>query len=120
MITVRVNGVADDAALTARDSPVGAVWKLRTTVCGSSRLVTDACVPRLSVAVSVSSRYDGYSWSGALNMPLAMPGHVCSWCVWQLDGQCWITRLHDSADAGSLPACAAGAAPRERRRAPPR
>ena len=60
-ITVRWNWVVDDVALTARDRPVGTDWNVRTTVCGSIRRVTDACVPKLSVAVRVSSRYDGYS-----------------------------------------------------------
>src|SRR3954463_9162981 len=71
MMTVRWNVVVDAVALTARDRPLGTDWNVRTTVCGSSRRVTDAVVPKLSVAVSVSSRYDGYSWSGALNDPEA-------------------------------------------------
>jgi hypothetical protein len=58
-ITVLVNWVVDADWPTTSDRPVGAELKVRLTVCGSSRRVTDAEVPRLSVAVSVSSRYDG-------------------------------------------------------------
>src|SRR6185503_7984788 len=105
MITVRVNGAVDVAAFTASDSPLGIVWKLSTTVWGSSRRVTEDCVPKLSVAVSVSSRYDGYSWSGALNEPLATPVQVWTRWLWQADGQCWITRLQDRAESGSWPSC---------------
>ena len=60
-ITVRAKGVAEDVWLTARESPVGEVWKDRATVWGSSRTVVDALAPPLSMAVRVSSRYEGYS-----------------------------------------------------------
>ena len=63
------------------------VWKVSTTVRGSSRRVLVAVRPPESVAVSRSSRYDGYSWSGAVNEPLATPVKLCIGCVWQLDGQ---------------------------------
>jgi hypothetical protein len=43
--------------------------------------------PPESVAVRSSSRYDGYSWSGAPNEPLATPVNVCTRCVWQVDGR---------------------------------
>jgi len=60
-ITVLLNGAVDDCELTASVSPAGDVWKLRTTVCGSRRTVCVAVVPKVSVAVRLSSRYDGYS-----------------------------------------------------------
>ena len=47
---------------------------MRFTVCGSSRMVRVSVRPPLSVAVSVSSRYDGYSWSGAAKLPEATLG----------------------------------------------
>src|SRR5206468_4022943 len=53
--------------------------------------------------VRCSSRYDGYSWSGAANEPLETPAHDWTMCVWQLEGQCWMRSVHVSADAGSVP-----------------
>jgi len=52
------------------------------TVFGSSRRVIVRVSPKPSVAVSSSSRYDGYSWSGATNEPPA-PVRLCRTCVWQ-------------------------------------
>ena len=61
MITVLVNGVVDEIAFTVICRPVGFDAKVSTTVCGSSRRVVEAEAPPASVAVNVSSRYDGYS-----------------------------------------------------------
>ena len=47
--------------------------------------------PWESRAVRISSRWEGYSWSGAENEPLATPSHVWIGCVWQLDGQWCMT-----------------------------
>ena len=80
MITVRVNGVAWLVEPTASCSPGGLVWKVRLTVCGSSRTVSVSTRPPGSVAVRVSSRYDGYSWSGAVKLPEAVPVQLCSGC----------------------------------------
>ena len=87
-ITVRVNDDLELVLFTDERSPPGVVWKVRTTVFGSRRRVLVSVRPPESVAVSFSSRYDGYSWSGAAKDPLATPAKVCSGCVWQLDGQC--------------------------------
>jgi hypothetical protein len=76
MITVRVNGVVPAALPTASWSPLGLDWNARLTVCGSSRTVFESVSPPESVAVRVSSRYDGYSWSGAPNEPEATPSNV--------------------------------------------
>jgi hypothetical protein len=71
------------------------------------------------VAVRRSSRWDGYSWSGALNEPPA-PLKDCSGWVWQLDGQwCRIT-VHESAEGGSGPSWASVAAPAKWTRSPTR
>ncbi len=102
-MTVRMKGVVDDAPLTASCKPAGVDEKVSPTVMGSSRTVFVAVRPPASVAVSVSSRCEGYSWSGALNDPPATPGHVWMVWLWQFDGQCCITRVHDSPDAGRLP-----------------
>ena len=75
-ITVRVNGVTDDDALTLSCSPDGLEAKDRTTVFGSRRTLVVVLRPPASVAVSSSSTYDGYSWSGAENEPVATPGHL--------------------------------------------
>ena len=63
------------------------------------------------MAVRVSSRYDGYSWSGAANDQDETPLTVCSTCAWQLDGQCCRVSRQDSADAGSTPSCWSVACP---------
>jgi hypothetical protein len=60
-ITVRVNVAVDWLPLTASLSPPGVVWNVKVTVCGSSRKVLVSVRPSESVAVSLSSRYDGYS-----------------------------------------------------------
>ena len=61
--------------------------------------------------MSRSSRYEGYSWSGALNEPLATPSKSWMWCMWQLDGQWWRITDHDSAEAGNVPSWASVAEP---------
>ena len=60
-ITVRVNGALDWLLLTTSLSPPGTVEKVKMTVRGSSRTVLVSVRPPESVAVSLSSRYDGYS-----------------------------------------------------------
>ena len=70
MITVRVKVAVAWDPFTASLRPPGVLWKVSTTVRGSSRRVRVPVSPPESVAVRVSSRYDGYSWSGAVNEPL--------------------------------------------------
>src|ERR687892_41225 len=67
--------------------------------------------PPASVAVRRSSRCEGYSWSGATKLPFAVPAKVWSGCSWQVEGQCCITRDHESADAPSVPCWASLAWP---------
>jgi hypothetical protein len=79
-IAVRVNGATWLVDPTASDSPAGLDPKVRATVCGSSRRTCVLVRPPASVAVRRSSRYDGYSWSGATKLPLAVPENVWSGC----------------------------------------
>src|SRR5829696_8485432 len=104
-ITVRLKLAVLVVDPTVSCSPPGVVWKLRVTVRGSSWRDTLCRRPPESVAVSCSSRYDGYSWSGAVNEPLATPTKLCSGWVWQLDGQWWRIRSQVSAEAGRVPSC---------------
>ena len=71
---------------------------------GSIRRLTVCVSPPASVAVSSSSRCDGYSWSGAGNEPEATPLQVCTGCVWQFSGspsqQCWMVSFQLSPEAG--------------------
>ncbi len=61
--------------------PGGLEANVSTTVCGSSLRISVSVRPPASVAVRRSSRYEGYSWSGAVNEPPATPENV--WIV------CW-------------------------------
>jgi hypothetical protein len=76
-ITVRVNADFDVVLPTVSDNPPGVLWKVRTTVLGSSLSTLVSVRPPESVAVSLSSRYAGYSWSGAVKLPLATPAKLC-------------------------------------------
>src|SRR5262245_15632291 len=112
-MTVRVNVAVELAPLNVSWSAHGAVWNVKTTVFGSSRSALVFVRPPESVAVRLSSRYDGYSWSGAVNDPLLTPGNCCRMWEWQLDGQCWRTSCHVSALAGRVPSWASVAVPEE-------
>ena len=85
-ITVRVNGVAPESLPTARLRPGGVDSKRSSTVRGSSRTDSVSVRPLASVAVSLSTRWDGNSWSGAANEPEATPAKSWIWCVWQFCG----------------------------------
>ena len=103
-ITVRVNGAAWLLAPTVSCSPAGLVWKVKSTVWGSRRMVSVSLRPPESVAVSVSSRYDGYSWSGPLNEPEATSSKVWTGCWWQPPVAQWCsTSDQDSPEAGTVP-----------------
>ncbi len=111
LITSRVKGAVDVVAFTASWSPVGAVANERMTVSGCSSRVVDALAPWASVAVSVSSRWAGYSWSGPKKDSLATPGKESPGWLWQLDGQWRIVTCHDSRLGGTLPSWASEADP---------
>src|SRR5947209_467068 len=72
-----------------------------------------AVAPVESVAVSWISSQHGYSWSGALNVPLATPLNVWTMCVWQLSGvkQWWRMIVQLSREAGSVPSSGSVALP---------
>jgi hypothetical protein len=85
-ITVLVNGATVLELPTVSIRPLGLDWKASATVLGSSVMLAVLVRPPASVAVSTSSRCEGYSWSGALSEPLATPPHVCTVCTWQSVG----------------------------------
>jgi hypothetical protein len=104
-ITVRVNGVVEALLPTVSCSPVGLVPKVRSTVWGSRRTLAVSVSPPLSVAVSCSSIQAGYSWSGAVNEPLATPLKSWTAWVWQSVGAAQWCRIsdQDSLVAGRVP-----------------
>src|SRR5262245_33607748 len=110
-MTVRVNGAGALVALTPSGSPVGLEANVSTTVFGCSRTLFVFVRPPASLAVRRSSRWLGYSWSGAVNEPVATPVKVWMTCSWQFDGQWCMISVHVSADAGSVPCCGSVADP---------
>ncbi len=102
-MTVLVNGVAACEPFSTSASPPGLELSVRFTVCGSSWTDRVSVRPPESLAVSRSSRWEGYSWSGVVNEPPATPSNDCRGWLWQLDGQWWRIKVQDSAEAGSGP-----------------
>ena len=115
--TVRENGVVLGAssftARPVRTRPPGLVLNVSTTVLGSSRTLAVEVSPPESVAVSCSSSQHGYSWSGAVTDPLAVPVKVWIRWVWQSVGvkQWWMMNDQLSCDGWSVPSCASVAWP---------
>ena len=72
---MRSKGVFGFGLESLNDSsrPLGLERSFRVTVFGSSRIVRVSVSPPLSVAVSCSSIYDGYSWSGPGKLSLSVP-----------------------------------------------
>src|SRR4051812_13140109 len=110
-ITVRENGVRCWVPPTVSIAWPGLEVKLSVTVFGWRSIVFVPVRPVESVAVSVSCRYDGYSWSGATNDPAATPGK--SWTLWVWQGAFGapgrVGSPPDSAEGGSWPSWAAAA-----------
>ncbi len=79
-ITSRVNGAVAVSLPKVSSAPGGWLASVSIAVRGSSRRVALPIRPFVSRAVSAISRYDGKSWSGASNAPLAAP--VNDWIVW--------------------------------------
>ena len=75
-MTERVNGVVATSAPTASCRPGGDEAKVRSTVRGCTSSEAVAVLPSASVAVTRSSMYEGYSWSGAGNEPEAVLSNV--------------------------------------------
>ena len=71
-ITVAVTGAAPLSEPSDTVIPGGSLVAVTSTVRGSSWRDTVAVLSFESVAVSLSSRWDGYSWSGATNVPAAV------------------------------------------------
>ena len=70
---MRVNGAASVSLANESCRPGGELASVTFAVRGSSRTVSVVLRPAASVAVSESSRCDGYSWSGATKLPDATP-----------------------------------------------
>src|SRR5919197_2855886 len=110
-----VSGVAPAISSMPTFAPVGFEARVMVMICGSIRTLVDAVAPVESVAVSWISSQHGYSWSGALNVPLATPLKVWTLCVWQFVGvKQWcriIVQLRR--EAGSAPSSGSVALPEE-------
>ena len=79
-ITVRVIGAFSVVLPTASFQPTRIGLKGQDD--GLRIETQDLCVGEAAgiVAVNLNSRYDGYSWSGAVKDPLATPTKFCSVC----------------------------------------
>jgi hypothetical protein len=101
---VVVNGASSLLPFTTRSSPAGSERTVTAAVRGWSSRVTVVSAPWASVAVSRSSRCDGYSWSGASIAP-EVPVNRSMTCSWQLVPlvQWSSTTVQASAVPGSSP-----------------
>ena len=72
-MTVLEKGVGALLLPTTSSKPEGVDTKFRPTVCGSRRILLVSIRPPASVTVSLISRCDGYSWSGAEKDPVMTP-----------------------------------------------
>src|SRR5438045_361033 len=72
MITVFVNGAVWAAVFSPSCRPDGLVANVRFTVSGFRSTELDDDTPAPSVTVRVRWMCEGYSWSGAVNEPLAV------------------------------------------------
>src|ERR687884_1463398 len=108
-----VSGAAPAISSIPTFAPVGLEATVIVMTFGSTRTLVVAVAPVESVAVSWTSIQHGYSWSGALNVPLATPLNVWTMCVWQFVGvKQWcriIVQL--SREAGSVPSSLSVALP---------
>src|ERR687884_2172468 len=100
-----VSGAAPAISSIPTFAPVGFEATVIVMTFGSTRTLVVAVAPVESVAVSWSSSQHGYSWSGALNVPLATPLNVWTMWVWQFVGvkQWWRIIVQLSREAGSVP-----------------
>ena len=68
-----MNGVRSDSLPSEISSPAGSLATVRSAVRGISVALCLVVRPAVSVAVTESSRCDGYSWSGATKLPDPTP-----------------------------------------------
>ena len=80
-MTVFVTGAVAVVSFRPRPKPEGLLLNVRFTVLGLTMTLVALSVPEESLAVSLISREDGYSWSGATNDPLEIPVKVWMSCV---------------------------------------
>jgi hypothetical protein len=80
-ITVFENGVVSPPDPASSVRPGGLEVNARETVRGRSATLAIPGMPSALTAESWSSRYEGYSWSGAENVPLETPGKLWTTCV---------------------------------------
>ena len=113
-MTVRVNGVVEEDALTDELQAGGAGGEGEDDRLRVEPERRGGARPQPSVAVSRSSRYEGYSWSGAAKEPPATPVQDWSVCVWQFEGQCCMSSVQESAEAASAPCSGSLACPVKR------
>src|SRR6476659_4525484 len=79
--TVLVKGAVALVDPAESCAPLGDDANMRSTVFGSSLTLVVAERPFESVAVNWSSSQQGYSWSGALKLPVETPANVWTLCV---------------------------------------
>src|SRR5215212_1331316 len=118
--TVTVVGATTVPSPTPMDTPSGSESTVIATVFRSIRWVTESLRPVESVAVRVSSRYEGGSWSGTVNVSSATPDQVPIRCWWHVvaDEQWCRTSAQASADAARSPSWGSVAVPEKLTRSP--
>ena len=81
-MNVSVNGaVPTSAPIAMSGAPAGVLLSVRVAVLGCSWIVFEALSP-FAVAVRTSSRCEGQSWFGAVNVPELDPATLEPKCVW--------------------------------------
>ena len=78
-ITVQTQGAVAVFELTPSCRPAGTEVTVRSTVLGFTITDSTSVSPPESVTVSLNSRFEGYSWSGAMSDPLG-PMKSCTKC----------------------------------------
>ena len=83
--------------------PVSAASVSGIPVTGWRSRLTLAVMPPESVTLTVTRRCEGYSWSGATNVPLLTPDSSWITWAWHEPGQWSISKVQWNADAASEP-----------------
>ncbi len=112
-MTVRVNGVVADSAFTVSCNPGGTEGNVRSTVSDPAGR-SSYREPRQHPSPSVASRDTRGTRDPALRTShFRRRSSSGSW-AWQFDGQCWSSNVHESDEAGSVPARDRSRVPRMR------